>query len=44
MKAFVGRYSQSSEPTALGRTDPSCSTLQTLESWIYLVSTDPLGS
>lgn len=44
VKAFVGRYSHTGTPTALGKTDPSCSTTQTFESWVYLVDTDSLGS
>ncbi|MGN6694760.1 MAG: hypothetical protein ACTHN0_11355 [Aquihabitans sp.] len=44
VKAFVGRYSHTSNPTELGMTNPSCSTIQTLDSWVYRVDTDSLGS
>jgi hypothetical protein len=43
VKAFVGRYTHVAEPTALGKTDPSCSAEQSVEGWVYLVDTDSLG-
>lgn len=43
VKAFVGRYSHTAVPTEQGKTDPSCRTTQTLESWAYLVDTSVLG-
>ena len=44
VKAFVGKYHRSVEPTALGMTDPSCSEPESFEAWVYLVDTDSLGS
>jgi len=43
VKAFVGKYYRSAEPTELGKTDPSCSKTQTIEAWAYLVDTDIFG-
>lgn len=42
VKALVGRYSHVSTPTDLGKTDPSCSTEQSLEGWVYLIDTGAL--
>lgn len=43
VKAFVGRYAHDSTPTAKGKTDPNCSTPQSIEGWVYLVDADSLG-
>lgn len=43
VKAFIGLFSHEANPTDLGKTNPSCSTRQTLTGWTYLVSTDVLG-
>lgn len=43
VKAFVGRYAHVAKPTELGKTDPSCSTEQTVTGWVYLVDTSILG-
>ncbi len=43
VKAFVGKYYRTAEPTELGQTNPNCSKAQTIEAWAYLVDTDVLG-
>ncbi|MCU1370130.1 MAG: hypothetical protein JWO77_1324 [Ilumatobacteraceae bacterium] len=43
VKAFVGRYAHIAEPTDLGKTDPACSTKQSVEGWVYLVDTSVLA-
>ncbi len=36
---FVGRYQSSATPTALGLTEPACSTAESLEGWVTWIDT-----